>query len=228
MTLNYTPTNNEVYIAIDLSTTKTGVAIRCNEEWWHKQYVFIKFNPSDIYKNIINLVNDIKNHLKQYQHQKVIMGIEISNFSNPKITQRFSLYGGAIISLIKDKIPNEVDIKIFNSNDWQLLIPNISTQTHRSERKTLSRGFISQTLKNLIKSDLNSISEDEIDALCMCYFLKDIKTTLSYEEFKRKQRKENKKQLNKLNKINQLQTKIIEEKNEKNKNKMLKKLKNML
>lgn len=170
-----------INIGIDLATKKLGVAILGLEKQpIVKQFSFIPYEENVIYKNIKNVCNWVMEQTKGIACD-IKVGLEISNFSNPKLTQRFATYSGAFIALLsegKNQV-SKIEFKVFNSNAWQLKVPNIFNNTTREERKELTKQWILDTFADKIDKNL---SDDEYDALAIAYFYNDIETTIESKE----------------------------------------------
>lgn len=169
-----------INIGIDLSTTKTGI-------------VGLKWNKNNItsfkrvlvdnsnFKNINNVENNFRkqiidfwNSLKIKEGDRVCVGIEISNFSNAKLTQKFSLYAGLVIATFNQLAPN-ICFKWFNSNQWQFLI-GCKTTDERNVRKQKAREWVSQ-YENIV-----SWEQDEVDAYCIARKLNELNSTDEIKE----------------------------------------------
>lgn len=185
---------NKWVIGIDLSTTITGVAILRNEQIIKTFAVaFDNFNEKNLYNNVIRLIKEINLNVWLLADDDYYIGIEVANFSNPKLTQRFSIYAGMIIALMSQVLRDfNAEFKMFNANAWQLKIPQIQYNTLRKDRKLITKNLMIKTFN--IKSNLN---EDEYDALAIAYFYDSINSTLEQEEITKA------KKVVKMNKVKQ-------------------------
>lgn len=157
-------------IGIDLSTTKTGIVVLRS---YNKNINRVLIDNTNI-KNITNIYTNFKLALKSLVESlrigvaDVIVGIELSNYKNPKLTQQFSMYAGLIIAILNDLGIN--NIKWFNSNQWQYLI-GCKVQDEREVRKEKAKKFVAQFHK------CNDWEQDEVDAYCIAYHLEDLIST---------------------------------------------------
>lgn len=160
-----------IKIGIDLSTTKTGIVVLRS---YNKTINRVLIDNTNI-KNITNIYTNFKLALKSLVEQlrsgiatDIIVGIEISNFKNAKLTQKFSMYAGLIIAILNDLGIN--NIKWFNSNQWQYLI-GCSPSDERDVRKAKARKFVAQYHK------CENWEQDEVDAYCIAYHLESLIST---------------------------------------------------
>lgn len=170
-----------IKIGIDLSTTKTGVALIHNDKLMLK-YEIKLFSP---YSEFLILDNYLKfkkefsqvfnyiTNLNSIKGGKIIVGIELANFQNAKLTQRFSEYAGLVEAIFFEKrYFNSCDFRIvkFNSNQWQKLI-GCNVSDTREVRKAKAKEFVYNKFK------LNIQSEDVNDAICIAYQLHKLYST---------------------------------------------------
>lgn len=200
------------YIAVDLSTTKIGLAIRNHSTLiYNEQVHFEPYADKVIYHNANLLFTKIKEIIKLTNINDLVLnlGIEVSNFSNPKLTQKFSTYAGAIIALLSQYYQEKINIKIFAANAWQLKVPGIKNDTERKERKELTKQY---AINELNTSD--KLSEDEYDAIVMCYFYDEIISTsdslIVHIENKKRAKQNRINTLKQKSKINQQIAKLYE------------------
>ena len=160
-----------IKIGIDLSTTKTGIVVLRS---YNKTINRVLIDNTNI-KNIQNVYTNFKLALKSLVEQlrtgpntDIMVGIEISNYKNAKLTQKFSMYAGLIIAILNDLGIN--NIKWFNSNQWQYLI-GCKVQDERDVRKAKARKFVSQFHK------CNDWEQDEVDAYCIAFHLEQLNST---------------------------------------------------
>lgn len=184
-----------IKIAIDLSTTNTGVAVLNEKNTTLSTFnlAFEKFSQDNLFTNI-NKIKAVVYHIKKrWPDEPNIWGIEVSNFINPSLTNKFNFYAGILVAYIKEFFGNTI-IKIFNSNEWQNIIGAKTSHT-REERKRLSREF---TKENCEDYD-DTFTEDICDAYCIAYFLTSLKTTEDkHKEVEFRKRKTQKDKSNKL------------------------------
>lgn len=161
-----------IKIGIDLSTTKTGIiAIR---EYDLNKIDRVLIDNTDI-KNMHNVYTNFKTHLKSLSEKlkfganpEIMVGIEISNYKNAKLTQKFSMYAGLIIAILDEL--GITNVKWFNSNQWQYLI-GCKSSDERNIRKEKARKFVKQ-FHNCEKWE-----QDEVDAFCIAYHLESLIST---------------------------------------------------
>lgn len=160
-----------IKIGIDLSTTKTGIVVLRS---YNKNINRLLIDNTNI-KNITNIYTNFKLALKSLVEQlrsgvatDIIVGIEISNYKNAKLTQKFSMYAGLIIAILSDL--GITNIKWFNSNQWQYLI-GCKVQDERDVRKLKARKFVAQF------HNCKDWEQDEVDAYCIAYHLESLIST---------------------------------------------------
>lgn len=184
---------NKYYIGVDLSTNIIGWAIVRNNKKeficaadfslkkWSCELNEIKENHTLLYHMVMKMKNEIELNEKEDIYE-VEIGIELSNFSSAKITQRFAKYFGIIetymLLVFRKKITN---IKGFNANEWfKFLIPELNipfslNQLVRDERKRYAKNFLN------LKTKLVVTSEDIADAFCIAYFCQSCRATETIE-----------------------------------------------
>lgn len=187
-------------IAIDLSTTTSGVWVHHIESNRHAHYLV---NTKD--EHSINAIYKIWNDLftkKLLEHSvDVMVGIEVSNFSNPKLTQKFSMIAGMIMAIVcKNYIYPQ--FKIFNSNEWQYKI-GCSPQDERATRKRKAKEFAERLFPQY---NFKVLGQDIIDACCICHYLDELTTTDAQAEYQKVKKVAKDKQQKQIIK---LQSKII-------------------
>ena len=124
-------------VGIDLSSTNTGLVILSDENKliFHDNFQLWDNNRFMIVDKVNEMIDYIE--LKNPFHKFIMIGIELADFKNANITNRFNLLAGMIISeLSKMKAPEPIDddlylhlvdpLKIFNSNEWQRFIWDIN------------------------------------------------------------------------------------------------------
>ena len=122
-------------VGIDLSSTNTGLVILSdnnklvfhgNFQLWDSNRFMIVDKVNEMidcirFKRMSDIMNDKDSHF-------IMVGIELADFKNANITNRFNLLAGMIISrLAYWKVCNRIGkkihlintLKLFNSNEWQ-------------------------------------------------------------------------------------------------------------
>lgn len=185
--------NNKITrkIAIDLSTTNIGVCFEYeNKELYLNQVKLKPYSMENLGWNVDYLTRFFEKiasfHIlknENWEEYKIILGIELSNFCNPLFTGRFNLYAGVIISAFHKIIDYKcLEIKLFNSNEWQKMIGCVNSDK-RETRKIKARDW---AIGHGIKDGL---SEDEYDAFCIWHQLGNIHTTEQIKEEKKSKSK---------------------------------------
>ena len=167
-------------ITFDISTKSIGVCIIGGGES-RTYHIDLNYNENELDKVFYQVSKGITDIISLYRFpfpvfightQTFLLGMEVSNFKNAKITQRFSLIAGIIISIVCSIYKkHKVIVKIFNSNQWQYLI-GCKNSDERAVRKQKSKQFYYE--KNGVWND----NDDETDAFCMCYYLEQLESTL--------------------------------------------------
>lgn len=171
-----------IKIGIDLSSTKTGVCVLGPRNDLMLNYVI----SLDFKKTINCVVSQLNMQLSPLvdiimKKENIMIGIELSNFSNPKLTQRFSLLAGMIISHLQSiRFDTVIQYKMFNCNQWQKLV-GCKPSDKREVRKLKARQFAKS-------KGVFNVSQDEADAYCIAYFLEDLIST-EQSEIEHKQKK---------------------------------------
>ena len=183
-------------VGIDLSSTNTGLVILSDDnklifhgnfrlwdgEYTHKVVpIFVANIIQQIYLHVTNKANNI------------YIGVELADFKNANITNRFNMIFGAIYqelwntqfhfpynikvyfnlnladvcyNALKERCP----IKVFNSNEWQ---------QHLGLKPSMERQFRKDTARQFTKSNCleyqDTWTEDECDAYCIAYFLEKLR-----------------------------------------------------
>lgn len=197
--------NYSLKVAIDLSTTTSGIAIK-KFDYPIETHVIDTTQAKDVMDYVNVWEKEIVNHLIRINYKDcdtVLLGIELANFSNPKLTQKFSFIAGIICALFNDVFKNcyfpALTVKLFNSNEWQRLI-GCKTTDERNIRKQKAKDYYIQNTT----FQKQNITQDEIDAWCILNKLEQLKTTDEQAEYT-KQKKQTK--IQKLQKLNRLQNK---------------------
>ena len=178
-------------VGIDLSSTNTGLVILSddNELIWHGNFQLWDNNRFVIASKVSEMIDYIK--LKNPFNVHVMIGIELADFKNANITNRFHFLTGIIISELKhrnfisaicdqdNKLIMQL-VKLFNSNEWQ---------QHLGLKPHMERQFRKDTARQFVKSNCvdyeNTWTEDECDAYCIAYFLPQLRDrTQMHQEVK--------------------------------------------
>lgn len=166
-------------IGIDLSTKFTGIG--CYQPFLNKINSFIisfgtfsNSNFKDSYGLIKNAVKKIVQEVGflYYDPIEVNVGIELANFKNAKLTNRFNLYAGMFISAFLEEPRFICKFKTFNSNQWQKLV-GCTPNDERGFRKQKAKDFI---ILEFGRCQLGK-TEDEYDAMCIAKLLDKIQST---------------------------------------------------
>lgn len=208
---------DNLYLGIDLSTKNIGIAYKVKDKTTLHTITLKKWSKNTLTENIDTLEEYFSGLKSKYFgiNYDVYVGIELSNFKNAKLTQRFSFYAGVIYAIL---YLFAKDIKMFNSNEWQRFI--CSPQDKREIRKQKSMEFCKQ-------HNLSPKNDDEADAFCIMYFLPklrdelDIKKNTKQKKLIKQQKQQQKIKL--INKKASILTKIYKLDKEKN-NKQIKRL----
>lgn len=203
-------------VGIDLSSTNTGLVILSddNKLIWHGNFKLWDSNRFVIADNVEKMIDTIRFKLLP-QQKNMIIGVELADFKNANITNRFNLLTGMIITELNHWIIERIDLKLFNSNEWQQHL-GLKPNMERQFRKDTARYF---TKSNCLEYTENW-TEDECDAYCIAYFLPQLRDrTQMHQEVKvkRVQAKKSKlaekneqiKKWRKENKLRQRQTKYL-------------------
>ena len=136
-------------VGIDLSSTNTGLVILSDDnklifhgnfqlwdsEYTHKPNVF----------TIARMLDCIR--FKNPFHENVLLGVELADFKNANITNRFNMLFGCIWQELNHNTLNAtnlLEVRVFNSNEWQrFLIENykeiIISQTFIVKNKKITK-----------------------------------------------------------------------------------------
>lgn len=203
-----------VSIGLDIAKNMCGIAIFDNvrkEIIWVTHLKIWDDDRKQLAINTQELVAILKTKLEPYKFQIKMFGYELSNFSNPKMTQCFSEIVGileGVVSCNFDKAYYET--KVFNANEWYRFIGKLKDV--RDVRKANTKVWVREHMG--IASD----SEDENDALAIAYWTPNCMTTYQHSEqvAKEKVLKANKtrSELVKARKINTLMKKLMSAKRE--------------
>lgn len=198
-----------IQIGIDLSTTKTGIVglkLSTDSTVSSMKKILIDNtnfkNINNVEKNFRSQIIDFWKSMKINDYDKVCIGIEISNFSNAKLTQKFSLYAGLVIATFNQLAPN-IYFKWFNSNQWQFLI-GCKTTDERNVRKRKAKEWVSQ-FENVVGWE-----QDEIDAYCIARNLNELNSTDEIKQQTKAKAKQKAKELtNKIKIQNMVNTRLM-------------------
>lgn len=159
-------------VGIDLATRKIGVVVldQDNKLIFHNKWELLEWKDTNIITNVMYIDKFVQS-LKL--NQPFTVGIELSNFKNPQMTQRFSYYAGAFTESFYKWYPEHFqELKLFNANAWQFLI-GCKPNDEREVRKEIAREF---TRENCFEYT-DEWSEDECDAYCISFLLEKIIST---------------------------------------------------
>lgn len=110
-------------VGIDLSSTNTGLVILSddNKLIFHGNFKLWDNNRYTISCNVEDMISIIK--CKYIAPDDIKIGVELADFKNANITNRFNLLTGMIIAELKYLSWNiktqKIYLKLFNSNEWQ-------------------------------------------------------------------------------------------------------------
>ena len=117
-------------VGIDLSSTNTGLVILSDDNKLIFHGNFKLWDNVDTFAtawNVEEMVDTIM--FKRLFDSKVEVGIELADFKNANITNRFNLLAGMIIANFQKKLHSMehfwIDVKLFNSNEWQRFLLDI-------------------------------------------------------------------------------------------------------
>lgn len=159
-------------LTFDLAILSTGVAIRIlnsNGDTIKLALSTIKLalNKTEHYeKNFYDIKNEIKkikNFLKnngfvELEQSIIDVGIELSNFGNPRLVNSFNLICGMFLSNIFDNFKINI-LKIFPANSWYKLYSNIGDDSKTRKIK------IASEMKLMFEENIEFSNDDESDAL---------------------------------------------------------------
>lgn len=129
-----------IKVGIDLSTTNTGiVVIDENDNYLMRLERFWKNDYWESYWQIDQVANWL---FTTYDHKDMVIGIELANFKNAKLTSKFNLLAGMIMGIFYESCNRygTTRFKLFNANEWHRLI-GITSRNKREECKYLARKF---------------------------------------------------------------------------------------
>lgn len=194
-------------LGIDLATRRIGVCILDeNNNFVSKKTIELDnftYDDDKLRNNVEYLCNALysslydvyKNLNKKFYNLDI--GIEVSNYGNPNLANKFNFYAGAIYSLLYDRamyqecetILSECSFKFFNANQWEFKCGS-RPKDERDRRKKNTRKFV---MEHCNEYD-DKWSEDECDAYCIAYWLDELKNTDEIQaQAKQKVRDKNKK-----------------------------------
>lgn len=151
-------------IAVDLSTTSTGITYFINGEIKQSLINGISWEKlkNSSFQQILTPFSEYeKGIFWEFSNRDItpMLVIELSNFSNPLLTQRFSILAGIIISSFVSYFGFNTTIKLINANEWfnhfyndkcidYIKCNDIAfTSLKREQRKKLSIDKFKQTLQ---------------------------------------------------------------------------------
>lgn len=212
--------NSFLYIGFDLATTTTGVAVvleKTREEqlpfcfeldfggWEQIQKQGFKINQLNSFIDDVCLAAKIN-------QASVCVVIELSNFSNPELTQKFAFIAGMIIQQFNNSFKGTcIHFKLVNANSWFQIVysalevddaPKFNKLT-RQERKQWSI----QAANDLIDYDPDieldnriiglenwtkkhrPTTDNESDALLMCLYFWKLTDTYQNKAIKKAQKR---------------------------------------
>ena len=153
-----------ISIGCDIAKNMCGFAIYDNAR---KKVLLIghcKLWADDVNEMLVTcerLLLKFKPLLDNYEMKE--WGIELSNFSNPKMTCEFSRIVGVLCGLIYKMFDKKFNlIKIFNANEWYQWMGNLKDV--RADRKANTKKFVREHM------GIISDSEHENDACAIAYW----------------------------------------------------------
>lgn len=195
-------------VGIDLSSTNTGLVILSddNKLIWHGNFKL--WDNEYTHKPVAVFISNMVQHIQFKvinKAENIFIGVELSDFKNANITNRFNMIFGAMYQQLwntqfyfpyniqcyfnlnladvctnatKERCP----IKVFNSNEWQ---------QHLGLKPSMKRQFRKDTARQFAKSNCvdykDTWTEDECDAYCIAYFLPQLRDkTQMHQEVKAK------------------------------------------
>lgn len=181
---------NNIVVGIDLATRQSGIVILENKRFSGCAVVKLqKWNNTtkyfnDLIETMNKITKDIYAMIKTKNISKISLVIELSNFSNPQLTQRMSFIAGVIYATFCKYFVNyNIELKLPNANKWFQFFNRdfckIQDWTHltRSERKSLSlkHCFKQEDVKNhrsyrLLIMHKNEVLFDIADAYWVAYY----------------------------------------------------------
>lgn len=189
-------------LGIDLSTTNIGVCVlEDNNEVRIKGTIKLEpfsfetqkmcINTEVIANQLIRILKDTLFHNGGWPYN-LDVGIELSNYNNALLTNRFHFYAGVIYQILwdcmfdeelkKETKIHELKIKFFNANQWMFKC-GIRPRDDRNVRKKLVRKFVMEHCERYN----DNWTEDECDAYGIAYWLDELKNTDElHEETKKK------------------------------------------
>lgn len=191
-------------IGIDLSTTNTGIAVldMNNKLIFTRNLKLAQFNESNLLDNIKaidSMCSFIFTKINAIS-ENVYVGIELSNYKNALLTNRFNLYCGAFILALSTRFGQLRCVKTFNANAWHPFIGVQIPQDTRDITKAKAREFAKANC-----SGYNELwSEDECDAYCIAYHLEKIKSAEQQKQEIKTRKINNVKKQIALQKINRM------------------------
>ena len=198
-------------VGIDLSSTNTGLVILSddNKLIFHGNFQLWDKSNSKPYRVLVSEFFDIIECKLINKSERIIIGVELSDFGNWKYADRFNFIAGALFQEHYHRMWGSLDDFVcFNSNEWQ---------QHLGLKPSMERQFRKDTARQFTKSNCleytENWTEDECDAYCIAYFLEKLRDrTQMHQEVKiRNENKEKSKvqkwkdKANRANKIRKLE-----------------------
>lgn len=155
-----------IKVGIDLSTTNTGIV--CIDENGNYLMRLEKLWQGDYWETYWQ-ISQVANWLfKTYDHKDMVIGIELANFKNAKLTSKFNLLAGMIMGIFYESCNRfgTIKFKLFNANEWHRLI-GITPQMERATCKYRARVFAGE--HGMLNSQ--NLPDDLTDAYCIAYLL---------------------------------------------------------
>ena len=172
-------------VGIDLSSTNTGLVILSddNKLIFHGNFQLWDKSNSKPYRVLVSEFFDIIECKLINKSERIIIGVELSDFGNWKYADRFNFIAGALFQEHYHRMWGSLDDFVcFNSNEWQ---------QHLGLKPSMERQFRKDTARQFTKSNCleytENWTEDECDAYCIAYFLEKLRDrTQMHQEVKAK------------------------------------------
>ena len=170
-------------VGIDLSSTNTGLVILSddNKLIFHGNFQLWDKSNSKPYRVLVSEFFDIIECKLINKSERIIIGVELSDFGNWKYADRFNFIAGALFQEHYHRMWGSLDDFVcFNSNEWQ---------QHLGLKPSMERQFRKDTARQFTKSNCleytENWTEDECDAYCIAYFLEKLRDrTQMHQEVK--------------------------------------------
>lgn len=162
-------------IGIDLATSLVGlVLINEDKVLYYKEinlpkYSFEEQTRSLTYALFGNEFQKIKECINWNEPNRIDLFIEVSNFSNPKLTQRFSRLAGIVEFIATCQLEWIKEVKHFNANEWRRLFMKDNCRLNGKPINSIDReAWKSESIREFKK--LTSI-ETSSDNIADAYFI---------------------------------------------------------